>query len=110
MEEWAAAQGGSGIADFKSKDGEVEAELKDIAERAAGKGTFHYSRFFAIGLFRLLECANASDPTVLESVSRYMRIQICLWLFCPKPFDTRVEEMQNDAVILLNSLAVHASR
>lgn len=69
LEEWAAAQSGSGIADFTSKDGEVEAALKDIAERAAGKEAFHYSRFFAIGLFRLLECANASDPAVLETVN-----------------------------------------
>lgn len=69
LEEWAAAQSGSGIADFTSKDGEVEAALKGIAERAAGNGQFHYSRFFAIGLFRLLECANASDPAILESVS-----------------------------------------
>lgn len=69
LEDWAAAQSGSGIADFSSKDGEVEAALKDIAERAAGTGTFHYSRFFAIGLFRLLECANASDPAVLETVN-----------------------------------------
>lgn len=68
LEEWAAAQSGSGITDFTSKEGEVETALKDIAERAAGKGTFHYSRFFAIGLFRLLECANASDPAVLETV------------------------------------------
>jgi hypothetical protein len=68
LEEWAAAQSGGGIAEFAGKDGEVEAVLKDIAERAAGTGTFHYSRFFAIGLFRLLECANASDPAILESV------------------------------------------
>jgi hypothetical protein len=69
LEEWAAAQSGSGIADFVSKDGEVEGVLKGIAERAAGKTSFHYSRFFAIGLFRLLEKANASDPAVLENVS-----------------------------------------
>lgn len=71
LEEWAAAQSGSGIADFAGKDGEVEAALKDIAERAAGKEKFHYSRFFAIGLFRLLECAKASDPAVLETVSSH---------------------------------------
>ncbi|KAG0504463.1 hypothetical protein KC19_11G160300 [Ceratodon purpureus] len=74
LEEWAAAQSGSGIADFSGKDGEVEAALKDIAERAAGKGTFHYSRFFAIGLFRLLECANASDPAILESLAKALNV------------------------------------
>ena len=68
LEEWAASVSGSGIADFASKDGEVENSLKEIAARAAGTGTFHYSRFFAIGLFRLLERANASDPAILEQV------------------------------------------
>lgn len=74
LEEWAAAQSGSGIADFTGKDGEVEAALKDIAERAAGKEAFHYSRFFAIGLFRLLECANASDPAVLETLAKALNV------------------------------------
>lgn len=74
LEEWAAAQSGSGIADFAGKDGEVEAALKDIAERAAGKEKFHYSRFFAIGLFRLLECAKASDPAVLETLSKALNV------------------------------------
>lgn len=69
LEEWASAQSASGITDFTSRDGEVEATLKSIAERAGSKDKFHYSRFFAIGLFRLLECAKASDPAVLESVS-----------------------------------------
>jgi len=74
LEEWAAAQSGGGIAEFSSKDGEVETALKDIAERAGGTGTFHYSRFFAIGLFRLLECANASDPAVLETLSKALNV------------------------------------
>lgn len=42
--------------------------MKDIAERAASKGSFSYSRFFAVGLFRLLELANATEPTILEKV------------------------------------------
>ncbi|KAG0564928.1 hypothetical protein KC19_8G150400 [Ceratodon purpureus] len=74
LEEWAAAQSGGAITDFASKDGEVEAALKGIAERAAGKESFHYSRFFAIGLFRLLEKANASDPAVLENLSKALNI------------------------------------
>jgi photosystem II biogenesis protein Psp29 len=74
LEEWASSQSGGAIAEFAGKDGEVEAALKDIAERAAGKGTFHYSRFFAIGLFRLLECANASDPAILESLSKALNV------------------------------------
>lgn len=68
MEEWARAQTSSSLVEFSSRDGEVEAILKDIAERAGSKGSFSYSRFFAIGLFRLLELANATEPTVLEKV------------------------------------------
>jgi hypothetical protein len=68
MEEWARSQNGSSLVDFSSKDGEIEAILKDISERAKGKGNFSYSRFFAVGLFRLLELANATEPTVLDKV------------------------------------------
>lgn len=46
----------------------MEEILKDISERAAN-GNFNYSRFFAVGLFRLLELANATEPTILEKVS-----------------------------------------
>lgn len=42
--------------------------MKDISERVEGKGNFSYSRFFAIGLFRLLELANATEPAALEKV------------------------------------------
>lgn len=74
LEEWASAQSGTGIAEFASREGDVENILKNIADRAAGKGTFHYSRFFAIGLFRLLECANASDPATLEQVVHMLHL------------------------------------
>lgn len=68
LEEWARSQTASSLVEFSSKEGEVEGILKDIAERAGGKGSFSYSRFFAIGLFRLLELANATEPTVLEKL------------------------------------------
>lgn len=67
LEEWARAQNSSSLVEFLSKEGEVEETLKDISERAAN-GNFSYSRFFAVGLFRLLELANATEPTVLEKV------------------------------------------
>ncbi|XP_057874155.2 protein THYLAKOID FORMATION1, chloroplastic isoform X2 [Cryptomeria japonica] len=66
MEEWASSQNASSIVEFLSRDGEVEGILKDIAERAKEKKFFSYSRFFAIGLFRLLEQANATEPAVLD--------------------------------------------
>ncbi|ONM58301.1 Protein THYLAKOID FORMATION 1 chloroplastic [Zea mays] len=68
MEEWARSQNGSSLVDFSSRDGEIEAILKDISERAKGKGNFSYSRFFAVGLFRLLELSNATEPTILDKV------------------------------------------
>lgn len=68
LEEWARGQTASSLVEFPSKEGEVEGILKDIAERASSKGNFSYSRFFAVGLFRLLELANATEPTVLEKV------------------------------------------
>ncbi|XP_027341989.1 protein THYLAKOID FORMATION1, chloroplastic-like isoform X2 [Abrus precatorius] len=48
LEEWARAQNSTTLVEFSSKGGEVEGMLKDIAERAGGKGGFSYSRFFAL--------------------------------------------------------------
>ncbi|XVE92836.1 hypothetical protein REPUB_Repub01dG0137200 [Reevesia pubescens] len=74
LEEWARTQTSSSLVEFPSRDGEAEAILKDIAERAGGKGSFSYSRFFAVGLFRLLELANATEPTVLEKLCAALNI------------------------------------
>ncbi|KAJ0428338.1 putative protein Thf1 [Helianthus annuus] len=74
LETWARAQNASSLVDFSSKTGEVEDMLKDIAERAGGNGSFSYSRFFAVGLFRLLELSNATDPTILEKLCAALNI------------------------------------
>ncbi|KAI8551797.1 hypothetical protein RHMOL_Rhmol06G0215100 [Rhododendron molle] len=74
LEEWASAQNASSLVSFSSREGEVEGMLKDIAERARGDGSFSYSRFFAIGLFRLLELSNATEPTVLEQLCTALNI------------------------------------
>ncbi|KAK6918981.1 Protein Thf1 [Dillenia turbinata] len=74
LEEWARAQNASTLVDFSSREGEVEGILKDIAKRARAKGSFSYSRFFAIGLFRLLELANATEPTILEKLCTALNI------------------------------------
>ena len=68
LEEWARAQNPTSLVEFSSRDGEVEAILKDIAERAGQRRDSSYSRFFAEGLFRLLELTNATEPTILEKV------------------------------------------
>ncbi|KAL3509524.1 hypothetical protein ACH5RR_028925 [Cinchona calisaya] len=74
LEEWARAQNAGTLIDFSSKGGEVESILKDIAERAGSKESFSYSRFFAIGLFRLLELANATEPTILEKLCTALNV------------------------------------
>ncbi|KAF4347543.1 hypothetical protein G4B88_023424 [Cannabis sativa] len=73
LEEWARAQNSSSLVEFSSKEGEVEEILKDISERAAN-GNFSYSRFFAVGLFRLLELSNATEPTILEKLCTALNI------------------------------------
>ncbi|XP_062106245.1 protein THYLAKOID FORMATION1, chloroplastic [Humulus lupulus] len=73
LEEWARAQSSSSLVEFSSKEGEVEEILKDISERAAN-GNFSYSRFFAVGLFRLLELSNATEPTILEKLCTALNI------------------------------------
>ena len=67
MEEWAKAQNSGSLVEFSFREGEVEGILKDISARA-NQGNFSYSRFFAVGLFRILELANATEPTILEKV------------------------------------------
>ncbi|GFQ07208.1 protein thylakoid formation 1 chloroplastic [Phtheirospermum japonicum] len=74
LEEWARAQSPNSLVDFTSRDGEIENILKDISERAGSEGKFSYSRFFAVGLFRLLELANASDPTILDKLCAALNV------------------------------------
>ncbi|KAH7860174.1 hypothetical protein Vadar_010179 [Vaccinium darrowii] len=74
LEEWASAQNASSLVSFSSREGEVEGILNDIAERAGSKKSFSYSRFFAIGLFRLLELSNATEPTILEKLCAALNI------------------------------------
>ncbi|KAF5726417.1 protein THYLAKOID FORMATION1 chloroplastic [Tripterygium wilfordii] len=74
LEEWARAQTANSLLEFASREGEIEGILKDIAERAGSKESFSYSRFFAIGLFRLLELANASEPTILEKLCAALNV------------------------------------
>ncbi|WCJ30610.1 photosystem II reaction center PSB29 protein [Euphorbia peplus] len=73
LEEWARSQSSTSLVEFSTKEGEVEGLLKDIAERA-GSGSFSYSRFFAVGLFRLLELSNATEPTILEKLCAALNV------------------------------------
>ncbi|OVA07985.1 Photosystem II Psp29 [Macleaya cordata] len=74
LEEWARSQNGSSLVEFQSREGEVESILKDISARAGGAGSFSYSRFFAVGLFRILELAKATEPTSLEKLCAGLNI------------------------------------
>ncbi|XAR55452.1 hypothetical protein NMG60_11035523 [Bertholletia excelsa] len=74
LEEWARAQNASSLVNFSSREGEVEGILKEIAGIAGDRESFSYSRFFAIGLFRLLELANATEPTILEQLCAALNI------------------------------------
>nr|CAD1819316.1 unnamed protein product [Ananas comosus var. bracteatus] len=74
LEEWARTQDANSLVAFSSRDGEIENMLKSISQRAQGKGNFSYSRFFAVGLFRLLELANATEPSILEKLCAALNI------------------------------------
>lgn len=74
LDEWAKTQSPSSLVEFASKDGEIEDILKDIAERAGAKGNFSYSRFFALGLFRMLELANATEPSILDKLCAALNV------------------------------------
>lgn len=67
LEEW--AKGLSGPADIApNADGDVgQKALAAIAARVSD-GSFAYSKFFAIGLFRLLELTGAKDPKALGTL------------------------------------------
>ncbi|KAM3395487.1 protein THYLAKOID FORMATION1, chloroplastic [Capsicum galapagoense] len=74
LEEWARTQNANMLVDFSSRDGEIENIFKDIAQRAGTKDGFCYSRLFAVGLFRLLELANVTDPTILEKLCAALNV------------------------------------
>ncbi|KAL0916975.1 hypothetical protein M5K25_014531 [Dendrobium thyrsiflorum] len=74
LEEWGRSQDTTTLVGFSSRGGDVENILKDIADRVQGMGNFTYSRFFAVGIFRLLELANAAEPSVLEKFCAALKI------------------------------------
>lgn len=70
LEAWAKEQS----AVVPSADGDaVQKELAKIAANVE-KGDFYYSKFFAIGLFRMLELTGAKDPKALEELVAAMGV------------------------------------
>lgn len=56
---------------------QLQQQLAEIAARVEG-GEFFYTRFFAIGIFRLLELTESRDPKALESLIKVrMLMQFC---------------------------------
>lgn len=68
LEAWAKEQTAESLADFASAQGDAATMLQEIATRTGDKKQFKYSKFFAVGLFRLLELSEASDPAALEKL------------------------------------------
>ena len=73
MEAWASALSS---ADGVSPDAAGDEGQKALAEVAAriSSGDFYYTRFFAIGLFRLLELSGASTPDALKATVKAMGV------------------------------------
>ncbi|KAK9905813.1 hypothetical protein WJX75_006757 [Coccomyxa subellipsoidea] len=65
----------SGPSELKpdAEGSELQKKLASIAERSS-QGNFLYTKFFAIGLFRLLELTGAKDPKALEGLVSAMKI------------------------------------
>ena len=62
--------------DLKPVEGGSEGQqaLASLAERAAA-GTVLYSKFLAIGLFRILELVGAKDPKALEGLVKSINLR-----------------------------------
>ncbi|KAK9861212.1 hypothetical protein WJX84_009589 [Apatococcus fuscideae] len=69
---WAAEKKGSPDQVTPKEDGDdFQKALAAVAEK--GKmGNWHYTRFFAIGLFRILELTEAKDPKALNTLVKAM--------------------------------------
>lgn len=71
LEEWASQQSAESLASATFTG--PAADLAEVASRAAA-GNFQYSKFFAIGVFRILELAKAATPETLAAVVTTLNI------------------------------------
>lgn len=56
-------------------DNEVQKALAEVAAKSAD-AKFNYNRFFAIGLFRLLELTGAKEPAALEALVKAVGVNV----------------------------------
>ena len=95
LEKWASGISNPEDLHPSSEGDDIRKRLAEIAQNAKD-GKFLYTRFFAIGLFRLLELSKAKDPAALQALVKAMNIEqdavnrdlmtykVCHWLiiFC----------------------------
>ena len=74
MEELASQLSDSAELEPGKEGNEVSKLLGSIADRAK-EDKFLYTKFFAIGLFRLLELTGAKDPKALETLVKSMNVK-----------------------------------
>jgi len=75
LEAWAGGKSGvEGLLPAAGGD-EIQQDLVTMAERHAG-GEFLYTKYIAIGLFRLLELGQATDPESLKTMVEAMNLNL----------------------------------
>jgi len=74
LEQWAGSLEGTDGLTPDSNGSDLQKVLARLAERVS-EGKFHYSKFFAIGLFRLLELTGAKEPAALEKLVKSINVK-----------------------------------
>eukprot|EP00898_Chlorokybus_atmophyticus_P002287 jgi/Chlat1/3059/Chrsp21S00240 len=73
LEQWASSASAESLLSFANSNDGVPGVLSDIAARAS-QGKFHYSKLFAIGMFRLLELSNSVNPETLGQLTSALNV------------------------------------
>eukprot|EP00899_Mesostigma_viride_P028484 jgi/Mesvir1/8820/Mv02721-RA.1 len=74
MQTWARTQSSATIAVFSDGNSVEQKALTGLAAQAAA-GEFHYNRFFAVGMFRLLELSKSANPDTLGKMCKALNIE-----------------------------------
>jgi len=74
MEQIAGSLSGPDALTPDASGSELQKALAKVADRSAA-GTFAYNKFFAIGLFRLLELTGAKEPAALERLVKAVGVK-----------------------------------
>lgn len=74
MEQLASSMSGPEALTPDASGNELQKALAQIADASAA-GTLAYNKFFAIGLFRLLELTGAKEPAALERLVKSLNVK-----------------------------------